>query len=1060
MAGYPQYQQPQQLNQQPGPYSGYPGQGQGQPRPGFAPQQQQQPHHPQQQQQQQRPPGTGHPQVRPGGPGPNGNPAMRPGNTGPHPGGGPARPPMAQPRPPHQQQYGPRPGPGNPAQVRPSSAPLGGMVTAPPAHSPAQQPRPDQVRPPPQQGYPKQAQLHQQQHLYDQQDPPPSQQDNYTTPGLKGLSNQMSDLSVGSSTAMDQATSGLYSTMPPQDLSSLQSEIKPAAKTGARAKRVFAVDQAAPPSHGQLSGMPPMPVQGSPAVAQYENVPPPVNQAYQPYPQQQEQPYQQPYQQQPYQQQPYQPQHQQQQQQQHHQHQHQPLPPSSSQNWSQSQNVSTSVQTQGQGGHGRPRIDPDFIPSPVTAQEADQELWNQQPYVTCTKGGAVPMACTDFQAIDAGNCNPRFLRMTTYQIPTSEELMEASCIPMGLVIQPLAELRADEAPIDIVDFGEAGPKRCRRCKAYINPYMRFTGGGQRFVCNLCLFENDVEPSYFCNLDMNGRRLDLDQRPELRNGSIEFAVPKEYSSKPPLPAGYVFAIDVSWTAVQSGMLNEAVKAVKQAIWDENGVSRLAPGVQIGVMTYDKTVHFYNLSPSLDQAQMLVVPDVGDMFVPLSEGFLVNPETSQTIVESMLDMLPHLFAENKTTDPVIGAAVQAVRMALEHRGGKLILFQTALPTFGPGALRQRDEARLYGTEKERVLYTSQDPFYQKLAESCVQVGLSIDLFLFPNAYIDIATVGTLASVTGGETFLYPNFSVGKDSDRFVGTLARLVSRPFGFNALLRVRCSTGLTTAEHVGNFFMKNGTDVELAGLDSERALGVLIKHEGGKLDDKTEASFQVALLYTTASGQRRVRVHNFSTPITGQMSQLFRAADIDTTMNFMARAVALHALSKPMKEVRDVLTDRCVRILSAYRRHCASSTAPGQLILPESYKLFPLYSLTMLKSKTIRAGRDINSDLRIQQLRMVQSMGVGESIAFFYPRLFDIGNLAGHVGVVDHHHPALKVALPGLVRTSYSRLDPAGAYILENGQRMFLWVGREVAQETLQDLFGISTLEEIDTATM
>lgn len=26
-------------------------------------------------------------------------------------------------------------------------------------------------------------------------------------------------------------------------------------------------------------------------------------------------------------------------------------------------------------------------------------------------------------------------------------------------------------------------------------------------------------------------------------------------------------------------------------------------------------------------MLVVPDVGDMFVPLSEGFLVNPETSQ-------------------------------------------------------------------------------------------------------------------------------------------------------------------------------------------------------------------------------------------------------------------------------------------------------------------------------------------------------------------------------------------------------------------------------------------------
>lgn len=116
----------------------------------------------------------------------------------------------------------------------------------------------------------------------------------------------------------------------------------------------------------------------------------------------------------------------------------------------------------------------------------------------------------------------------------------------------------------------------------------------------------------------------------------------------------------------------------------------------------------------------------------------------------------------------------------------------------------------------------------------------------------------------------------------------------------------------------------------------------------------------------------------------------------------------------------------------------------------------MLKSKMIRAGRDINSDLRVQQMRMVQSMGVSESIAFFYPRLFAVSCLAGHVGVVDHHHPAGKVTLPGLVRTSYSRLDPAGVYVLENGQRMFLWVGREVAQEKLLELFGVMTLEDVD----
>lgn len=116
------------------------------------------------------------------------------------------------------------------------------------------------------------------------------------------------------------------------------------------------------------------------------------------------------------------------------------------------------------------------------------------------------------------------------------------------------------------------------------------------MCNMCLFENEVDPSYFCNLDMNGRRLDLDQRPELRNGTIEFAVPKEYWNKTPAPAAYVFAIDVSWNAIQSGMLAQAVEGIKNAVWDESGVSRLVPGAQIGILTYDKNIHFYNLSVS--------------------------------------------------------------------------------------------------------------------------------------------------------------------------------------------------------------------------------------------------------------------------------------------------------------------------------------------------------------------------------------------------------------------------------------------------------------------------------
>ncbi|KAF9927569.1 COPII coat Sec23p-Sfb3p heterodimer component, partial [Linnemannia zychae] len=1021
MSAYPQQQQqrpyyngPSQ-GQHPG-QQGPPGQGQFAQSPNGFPQQQQQ-----------KGPPSPFVNARPGPPMP-GQPGVRPNNMPPggprpmQPGQGAPRPPIngaSHPYSPQQQHPGVRPHPGSPSAARLPSGPRPPMPmnqplrTASPlpgqtpgmAHAPS--PRPIHAPPTPtptsingQHGQPAQASpLQQQQSPYIrtgtplghnlpqstpfQQQPPPQQQQQphqATAPappveqngtGMNGMYNQMANMSLGPNGPADQQTSA-FGAAPPQGPPQVPSaEYKP--KAGTRPKRVFATDPSVgPPVQGLSGGMPPIPQPGMNTYDVQHNMGQ-QQQPQQPYGSQQfgqtpnqsftqqpPAPYQQ---QQPVMNQPPMP--------------HQPM---------------GHQQFRPQPNQGpiqpvaKPKIDPDQIPSPVAVQENDQAQWDDAPFITSSKTLVTPLASSDFMAIDEGNCNPRFFRMTTYNVPNTEDLLSTAQIPMGLVIQPLAKLRADEAPIETVDFGDAGPARCRRCKAYINPYMIFTNGGQRFVCNLCLYENETDSNYFCNLDMSGRRLDIDQRPELRNGSIEFAVPKEYWSKTPAAAAYVFAIDVSWSAVQSGMLANCVQGIREALWDANGVSRLAPGTQIGILTYDKTVHFYNLSSGLEQAQMMVVADVDDVFVPLSDGFLVNPETSKPIIEALLDTIPQLFAENKVTEPVIGAVVQAVRMALENRGGKLIMFQTALPTYGPGALKQREDSKLYGTDKERTLFAPQDDFYKNLAESCVDAGLSVDLFLFPNAYIDVASLGCLSSITGGESFMFPNFNSTRDGAKFKGNLAKLVARPFGYNALLRVRCSTGLRVAEHFGNFHMKNSTDLELAGLDSEKAFGVLVKHDG-KLDEKVEASFQVALLYTTADGLRRVRVHNFSTPVTTLLGNVFRWADMDTTINFLAKGAIAQGLSKPLNDVREALTEKCVKILSSYRKNCASSTAPGQLILPESYKLFPLYALTLLKSKALRSGMDINSDIRVYHMRMLRGMGVSESIAFFYPRMVPIFNM-------------------------------------------------------------------------
>jgi protein transport protein SEC24 len=132
----------------------------------------------------------------------------------------------------------------------------------------------------------------------------------------------------------------------------------------------------------------------------------------------------------------------------------------------------------------RLKINPDQIPSPVAVREEDQMRFEEDAFLTCSRA-LVPLATTDFVAVDQGNSSPRFIRLTTYVLPASDDIASASKIPMGLVIQPFAALKPEEEPVPLVDFGESGPPRCSQCRGYINPWCTFIEGGQKFVCNLC-----------------------------------------------------------------------------------------------------------------------------------------------------------------------------------------------------------------------------------------------------------------------------------------------------------------------------------------------------------------------------------------------------------------------------------------------------------------------------------------------------------------------------------------------------------------------------------------------
>lgn len=70
------------------------------------------------------------------------------------------------------------------------------------------------------------------------------------------------------------------------------------------------------------------------------------------------------------------------------------------------------------------------------------------------------------------------------------------------------------------------------------------------------------------MDASGRRVDLDQRPELLKGSIELIAPAEYMVRPPMPPLFFFLIDVSVSAAQSGVL-EVTLLIKVILEDDTG-----------------------------------------------------------------------------------------------------------------------------------------------------------------------------------------------------------------------------------------------------------------------------------------------------------------------------------------------------------------------------------------------------------------------------------------------------------------------------------------------------------
>jgi protein transport protein SEC24 len=76
--------------------------------------------------------------------------------------------------------------------------------------------------------------------------------------------------------------------------------------------------------------------------------------------------------------------------------------------------------------------------------------------------------------------------------------------------------------------------------------------------------NTTDVYYYSPLNSVGVRQDFEDRKELSQGSVDFIASNEYMNRPPMPPTFVFILDVSKPAIDSGYLQLCTGTIKSVI----------------------------------------------------------------------------------------------------------------------------------------------------------------------------------------------------------------------------------------------------------------------------------------------------------------------------------------------------------------------------------------------------------------------------------------------------------------------------------------------------------------
>ncbi|XP_049849040.1 uncharacterized protein LOC126317107 [Schistocerca gregaria] len=651
--------------------------------------------------------------------------------------------------------------------------------------------------------------------------------------------------------------------------------------------------------------------------------------------------------------------------------------------------------------------------------------------------------CTELQM---PSYSVEHIRLTLGAIPQSNELLNSSNLPLGIVIQPFSEA----VPIETIDASGSTILRCRHCRAYINPFVRILERGRRWQCCICDYYNNLPDDYFLQdgpLPSDGpAQLDqMTQHLELNSCVVEYLTPASYVTRPPIPPTYLFLIDVSYYSVSTGVLQLVSDTLIRLIDKLPGGSR----TKICIVAFDSKLMYFDFSGK--SASMLVHTNVHDIFIPPGYRFLVECSENYQAIVDLLKLIPEMFQDTRDVQSCLGTALNVARTIMKPIGGKMLVFTGLMPTsassdemLGPGRLVNRFDPKSTEKNQESVLIRPQPDgkWYREFAVDCTKDQISIDLFLFDQKnYIDVATLSQLSTHTGGQVYYYPEWKPSTSSEKFCKDLEHNLLRTTAWEAVMRVRCSHGIRILTYLGNLFMRNTDLIAICTLDPEKAYGLRLALKKN-LTNIERVYIQSALLYSNSAGERRVRVITITVPTASTLTDVFRYADCEAIVTLLGKLAIDKLPMTTLPATFESLTSLCAKVMSATQHtHMNKWTE-----LPESLAAFPLLILALLKTHALRTSF-VHPDLRSSTISVLQRISTDSFIQYLYPMLYQIYPLAPEFGLASQETQA--VVLPPTLNLTCTNVNKKCIYLLCDGQEILVWFGSEVPEDLVEHLLGV-----------